>query len=276
MEVPRFTWDGLPVAPDEPHGATIVVRRPTPGGDQEYLLLHRAHHGPAYDGDWAWTPPAGSRQPGEPVLAAAVRELAEESGLRAALLRPVDLRGIWVVFALDVPAGTQARVDAEHDRLEWVSLAEALARCKPDVVAGGLRQAAATAVARIEFRPAAEAGRHVAVADDRACGYLRHFPAGHEIGIECALDHGPPDVAGLWPQLIWQYVRQVVLTGHSRARRVVATPDIAGTRLICALEQAAFRRIGEVTGVGGAASQVLLTLDIGKIFGGNEGVPATP
>lgn len=148
MELPRFTWDGLPVAPDEPHGAAIVVCRPRHGGDDEYLVLHRAHGGPANEGDWAWTPPSGSRLPGEPVLPAARRELAEETGLQSVQLRPVDLRGVWAVFAVDVPYGTQARLDAEHDRYEWVSLPEALGRCKPDAVADGLRAAAATAPAR--------------------------------------------------------------------------------------------------------------------------------
>lgn len=69
MAVPAFTWDGLPVAPEPPHGACVVVRRAA----GEYLVLHRAHLGRDFAGDWAWTPPAGSRQPGEPVLAAALR-----------------------------------------------------------------------------------------------------------------------------------------------------------------------------------------------------------
>jgi 8-oxo-dGTP pyrophosphatase MutT (NUDIX family) len=263
VEPERFTWDGLPVAPDEPHGAAIVVRRPGPGGAQQYLVLHRAHHGPGYEGDWAWTPPSGSRLPGEPVLAAAVRELAEESGLQAAQLRPVDLAGVWAVFAFDVSAGTQARVDAEHDRLEWVSLAEALERCKPDAVAAGLRHAAATAAIRLEFRPAAQAGRHLVVADDRACGYVRHYPAGDAIGIDCAVDPGRLDAAGLGPQLIWQYVREVVLAAHPGARQIVATPDAAESALIRALEQAAFRHVREID----AAPKLLLALDISKIFG---------
>jgi len=38
---PESTWDGLPVAADEPHGAAIVVRRPEANGGWEYLLLHR-------------------------------------------------------------------------------------------------------------------------------------------------------------------------------------------------------------------------------------------
>ena len=102
--VQRYTYDGLPIAQDPPHGAAIIVRRPAPDapGGREYLVLHRAHHGPDYAGDWAWTPPSGSRQPGEPVLGAALRELAEETGLEAAAadLQAIDLSGPWVRFRL--------------------------------------------------------------------------------------------------------------------------------------------------------------------------------
>ena len=107
-DIQRFTWDGLPVAQDQPHGAAVVVRRAgAVAGGYEYLILHRAHHGRDHDGDWAWTPPSGSRQPGEPVLAAALRELAEETGVTAAPadLRAIDLSGGWV---LDLPAGRRA------------------------------------------------------------------------------------------------------------------------------------------------------------------------
>lgn len=101
-----------------------------------YLLLHRAHHGPAWDGDWAWTPPAGSRKPGEDVTACAIRELYEETGLRGSP-RPVAGSGAdWAVFALEVPWGTVAAVDGtEHDRLEWVSYEEARRRCRPAALA---------------------------------------------------------------------------------------------------------------------------------------------
>jgi len=43
-----------------PFGATIVVVRGQAAAT-EALLLHRAHNGPEYAGDWAWTPPAGER-----------------------------------------------------------------------------------------------------------------------------------------------------------------------------------------------------------------------
>lgn len=76
----QTTHDGQPIAPDPPFGASIIVYRRT--ADQvEFLILHRAHHGIAYEGDWAWPPPAGARWPGEPPNEAAQRELKEETGL---------------------------------------------------------------------------------------------------------------------------------------------------------------------------------------------------
>jgi 8-oxo-dGTP pyrophosphatase MutT (NUDIX family) len=128
---PFTTWDGEPVARDRPHGAMIVVASRAPEG-WRYVLLHRAHRGPAWDGDWAWTPPSGSRKPGEDVTACAIRELQEETGLRGSP-RPVIARDVgWAVFAHEIPWGTVVMADGtEHDRFEWVTYAEACRRCRP-------------------------------------------------------------------------------------------------------------------------------------------------
>ena len=126
------TWDGEPVSRDRPRGATTVVASRAPEG-WRYLLLHRAHHGgPSREGDWAWTPPTGSRKPGEDLSACVARELREEVGWRACP-RPVVTDDVdWAVFALEVPWGTEVVVDGEeHDRFEWVSFAEARRRCRP-------------------------------------------------------------------------------------------------------------------------------------------------
>jgi 8-oxo-dGTP pyrophosphatase MutT (NUDIX family) len=135
------TWDGEPISRERPHGATIVVASRARDG-WRYLLLHRAHHGPDYDGDWAWTPPSGSRKPGEEVTACAIRELHEETGLREAP-RPVVANEVdWAVFVLEVPWGTPVAVDGtEHDRLDWVTYAEACLRCKPEVLAASFTTA---------------------------------------------------------------------------------------------------------------------------------------
>ena len=78
------TWDGLPVAREPPYASCVVVWR-AGGGGRELLVLHRlAPGGPGYEGDWAWTPPSGARQPGETPGDAARRELREETGLALA------------------------------------------------------------------------------------------------------------------------------------------------------------------------------------------------
>jgi 8-oxo-dGTP pyrophosphatase MutT (NUDIX family) len=191
-EVQRYTWDGVPVAQDQPHGAAVVVRRPAEARGYEYLILHRAHHGPDYEGDWAWTPPSGSRQPGESVVGAALRELAEETGLTAGLaeLRAIDLSGGWVRFLLDVPPGTAARLDAEHDRFEWLPEDQAIARCQPAAVADGLRRAASVLAADIAFRPLAARDLPSLVAWRHAPHAARWFPERLDLAA-AELKYGP-------------------------------------------------------------------------------------
>jgi len=74
------TWDGEPVSRERPHGATVVVAAQSPDG-WRYVLLHRGHRGPDWAGDWAWTPPTGSRKPGE---APAARKKAQRIAAAAA------------------------------------------------------------------------------------------------------------------------------------------------------------------------------------------------
>jgi 8-oxo-dGTP pyrophosphatase MutT (NUDIX family) len=124
---------------EAPFGATVIVAAASPEG-WRLLLLHRAHRGPDYDGDWAWTPPSGGRAPGEPVIACARRELLEETGIDA---DPVPVRTEatdWAVFRLEVSWGLPVRMidDEEHDRYEWVSVENALSRCRPAAVAEGI------------------------------------------------------------------------------------------------------------------------------------------
>lgn len=139
----RTTWDGLPVAAEPPFGATVVVYRRA-GPRLELLLLHRAHHGPDYDGDWAWTPPAGSRLPGEDILVCACRELAEEAGLRDVELTRLASSEEWAMYACEVAWNAAIDlVDPEHDRYEWVSPSVAVERSKPSRLRIGLRRALA-------------------------------------------------------------------------------------------------------------------------------------
>lgn len=155
------TWDGVEIATDDPRGATVVVRRAAPGGP-EVLLLHRAQEGPDYDGDWAWTSPAGCRQPGESVYAGARRELAEEAGLTGLGVWAVDVTrgagtdgdfGRWALFAADLADGIQVDlVDPEHDRHEWLPVGEAVDRVRPTIVAEALGKAARVPLVSMGFR----------------------------------------------------------------------------------------------------------------------------
>jgi RimJ/RimL family protein N-acetyltransferase len=146
------TWDGLPVAEDDPVGVTVVVRRQR--AETELLVLHRAARGPQYDGEWAWTSPAGGRLPGEPVYPAAVRELRGEAGLTEADIWAVDLSGRWAVFAADVPDDVRIELlDPKHDRYEWLTATDAAARILPTDVAATQVRAAGVPWVRLAFRP---------------------------------------------------------------------------------------------------------------------------
>ncbi|MGB2603427.1 MAG: NUDIX domain-containing protein, partial [Candidatus Sulfotelmatobacter sp.] len=53
-----------------------VLSRQTPAGGDEVLVVHRKRYGD-------WTLPKGKLKPGESFAAAALREVAEETGCRA-------------------------------------------------------------------------------------------------------------------------------------------------------------------------------------------------
>src|SRR5262249_30390954 len=134
------TWDGLPVSPEPPYGASVVVWREGPAG-RELLLLHRVHRGPSYDGDWAWTPPSGSHLPGEEPAACAARELFEGTRLRLPLERSDAGTEHWLTFTARAPDGAEVRLDAEHDAFVWVPAEEAAERCRPEQVTAAVARA---------------------------------------------------------------------------------------------------------------------------------------
>jgi 8-oxo-dGTP pyrophosphatase MutT (NUDIX family) len=141
----RTTWDGLPVSEEKPFGATAAVWRRSSGG-VEWLVLHRKHRGADYEGDWAWTPPAGARLPDETLDECARRELLEETGLVLDLEPTGCGTAEWGVYVAEAPADIEVRLSAEHDRFDWLPLAEASARCRPAMVAAGLECVASATV----------------------------------------------------------------------------------------------------------------------------------
>jgi 8-oxo-(d)GTP phosphatase len=113
-------------AADEVRAAGAVVWRPAGNGAQ-VALVHR----PKYD-DWSF--PKGKLLAGEHVLLAAVREVAEETGLQVTLgrrLPPVRYDNVTVPKRVDYWAATVAAAPAgflatsEVDQLAWVAASTA-------------------------------------------------------------------------------------------------------------------------------------------------------
>jgi 8-oxo-dGTP pyrophosphatase MutT (NUDIX family) len=130
------------VARERPFACCVVVWREGAAG-REFLVLHRAHLGPDFAGDWAWTPPAGARQPGEDPDAAATRELREETGLELAFVRVESPNPDVAHYIAEAPREAVVVIDAEHDAHRWLPLDAAAELCLPATVADGLRAAAA-------------------------------------------------------------------------------------------------------------------------------------
>jgi 8-oxo-dGTP pyrophosphatase MutT (NUDIX family) len=135
------TWDGVPVAREPPYACCVVVWREGAVG-REFLVLHRAHDGPEYAGDWAWTPPSGARQPGEAPRDAAARELREEAGLELPVAPIQSPNPDVALFVAEASRDAEVTLDAEHDAYSWLPLDKAASLCLPATVADGLRHAA--------------------------------------------------------------------------------------------------------------------------------------
>ena len=136
----RRTWDGKPVSPEPPFGASVLVYRRV-HGELEWLVLHRRRA--ATGGDWAWTPPSGARLPDRPVDECAKRELWEETGLRVPIERTRAGTEEWVTYVAVETDHHEITLDEVHDHFEWVTGEEAGARCQPAVVADTIRRGVA-------------------------------------------------------------------------------------------------------------------------------------
>lgn len=117
------TYDGKPISKTPPFGAAVIIYKLT-RNERLYLVLHRAHQGTDYEGDWAWGPPAGARFPGESIDQCAKRELLEETGLELQLTATDLGNEDWPVYVAEAQADCKITLSAEHDRFEWLAAAE--------------------------------------------------------------------------------------------------------------------------------------------------------
>ncbi len=117
--------DAVGATGTEVRAAGAVLWRPGAAGVPEIALVHRQR----YD-DWSF--PKGKLEPGEHVLAAAVREVREETGVTPALGRPLGITrydhdsrpkrvDYWVARGVD-DAAPAFRPNREVDRLDWLPL----------------------------------------------------------------------------------------------------------------------------------------------------------
>lgn len=137
---------------DDLRGCTVVVRR----SDGRYLLLRNSEASGA-SGAPRCGPPAGLRRPGEPVLAGAVRILAEQTGIEADHVWPVDLSGRFAVLATEVADDVSVTLGAQHDQVLWQPVTPLLSGPESAAVSPAtatvLRRVAAVPGARLGFRP---------------------------------------------------------------------------------------------------------------------------
>ncbi len=113
----------------------VYVLRPAAAG-VEVLVLRRA---PGGRSPGTWESVHGHIDPAEPPVAAAQRELHEETGLspdrlynlsrvEGFYLHRSDVVSLIPVFCAIVPRGAAVRLSGEHDRAEWLGPEDAARR----------------------------------------------------------------------------------------------------------------------------------------------------
>lgn len=168
---------GVPRArPDVRAAGAVVWRR-----RQEVLLVHR----PRYD-DWSF--PKGKLDRGEHVTAAAVREVAEETGVHVRLTAPLDQQrypvaggrtksvDYWVGRVVGSDDVSAFQANAEVDAVRWVPADDALTTLTYDYDRNTLREARSRrkkTQALVVLRHGAARARQTWKKDDRERPLLR-------------------------------------------------------------------------------------------------------
>ncbi len=88
-------------------------------------------------------------------------------------------------------------MDPEHDRLDWLPAAEAIARCRPVAVADGIRMAQTVISAPVAFRPLALADLPALLSWQHAPHVVRWFP--ERLDLAAAQRKYGPRIAGESP-----------------------------------------------------------------------------
>jgi len=108
----------------------VVVRQGAAG--PEVVICGR-------DDDGVWGLPKGTPDEGESLEAAAVREVGEETGLKAEIVKKIGVAEYWFAFdgiryhkwvhhyLMHTTGGSTADHDSEYDRVEWLPIDEAKA-----------------------------------------------------------------------------------------------------------------------------------------------------
>jgi 8-oxo-dGTP diphosphatase len=208
----------------------VLYRYGVPG--MEVALIHRPRHD-----DWSF--PKGKLEPGEHVLLAAVREVAEETGIRPVLGRPLATvryqvegrpkRVDYWASRVDHPApGAGFLPGDEVDRLEWLP-----------VPAAPSRLSYAHDVSLLQRLVTPDADGRPGGADTVPCILLRHASAGrksdwHADDLLRPLDErGAADAAILARLLACFGVQRVI---SSAAERCLATVRPYAERIGTAIE----------------------------------------
>jgi 8-oxo-dGTP pyrophosphatase MutT (NUDIX family) len=90
------------------------------------------------DSDGVWGLPKGTPDEGESLEAAAVREVSEETGLKAEIVKKIGVAEYWFArdgvryhkwvhhYLMRATGGSTAEHDTEYDRVEWFPIEEAI------------------------------------------------------------------------------------------------------------------------------------------------------
>jgi len=143
----------MPTVAETSAGGLVVRQGPQTA---EVALIGRRTR----QGSLEWVLPKGHVEPGESAAEAAVREVAEETGIAGRVVRALGSIEYWFIkdgrrvhktvhhFLLDAVGGELSRADLEVEDVEWVPLAQAPLRlAHPDE--RSLTQRAAADVAEL-------------------------------------------------------------------------------------------------------------------------------